>query len=114
MMWGGSRARVFVYREACDMRRSFSGLSGLVREQMGQDPLSGHYFFFINRSKNYIKLLSWDGTGYCLRAKKLPKGCFRTPTNGELLLQELLSVLESPTEDTQKSSRGKKYRYIPE
>jgi transposase len=96
------------------MRRSFSGLSGLVREQMGQDPLSGHYFFFINRSKNYIKLLSWDGTGYCLHAKKLPKGCFSSPTSGELLLQELLSVLESPIEGARKSCRGKRYRFLPE
>lgn len=113
MIWGGSRARVFVYRQACDIRRSFSGLSRLVREQMRQDRLSGHYLFFINGSKNYIKQLTWDGAGYCLRAKKLPKGGFSTPNNGELLLQECSSVIESPIEDMQKSSRGKKDQYIP-
>ena len=68
MMWGGSRARVHVYPEPCDMRRSFNGLSGMVREQLQKDPLSGHYFFFMNRSKNYVKILSWDGNGYVLCA----------------------------------------------
>ena len=96
MIWGGSRARVYVFPEPCDMRRSFTSLNGIVRERLGQDPLSGHYFFFMNKSKNHVKILSWDGTGYVLSAKKLPQGCFSKPMSKELLLQELLSILESP------------------
>ena len=94
MLWGASRARVFIYPEPCDMRKSFAGLCGIVRNQLNSDPLGGHYYFFMNRSKNYLKILCWDGTGYCIAAKKLPKGSFENPVSRELLLQELLTQLE--------------------
>lgn len=113
MMWGGSRARVFVYEEPCDMRRSFSSLSGLVRKELKNDPLSGHYFFFMNRGKNYVKILFWDGTGFCLNAKKLPSGTFSSPKSKELLLQELMGLLEFPCPKASKNN-SKKYRHIPE
>ncbi len=34
---------------ATDMRKGFNSLCGLVRTQMGRDPLSGEVFLFINR-----------------------------------------------------------------
>ncbi|MFC2993673.1 IS66 family insertion sequence element accessory protein TnpB [Halomonas tibetensis] len=34
-----------------DMRRSYDGLAAMVRRQLGQDPLSGHGFLFINRRR---------------------------------------------------------------
>jgi transposase len=49
MLLPTSRVRVYVYRDACDMRKSFSGLVGLVRAEVAQDPLSGHLFLFMNR-----------------------------------------------------------------
>jgi transposase len=85
----------------------------MVREQLGKDPLSGHYFFFMNRSKNHVKILSWDGTGYILSAKKLPQGCFSKPITKELLLQELLSILESPVTPICEG-KGKRYRFVPD
>jgi transposase len=110
-MWSGSRARVFIYPLACDMRKSFSGLCGLVRESLKSDPLSGHYFFFINKSKNYVKILTWDGTGYCLNMKKLPQGRFELPQSKELLLHELLSLIEKPLVNSGKKTN--RYRHLP-
>jgi hypothetical protein len=66
----------------------------------------------MNRSKNYIKILSWDGPGYWLHAKKLPQGQFQAPMSKELLLQELVAILETPTSPLKK--RGKRYRFISE
>ena len=37
---------VFLRTEPTDMRKSFDGLFGMVREFLGQDPLSGHLFLF--------------------------------------------------------------------
>lgn len=34
--------RVFLCTQPTDMRKSFDGLFGMVREFLGQDPLSGH------------------------------------------------------------------------
>jgi transposase len=65
--------------EAIDMRKGFEGLYGLVRDHLGQDPLSGHLFLFTNRSKTRLKALVWDGSGLWVCAKRLEKGRFRWP-----------------------------------
>jgi hypothetical protein len=36
--------RVLLYRDPVDMRRSFDGLGLLVRQELGEDPLSGALF----------------------------------------------------------------------
>jgi transposase len=55
-----SSVRIYVASEATDLRRGFDGLSALTRSVIGADPMSGHLFVFINRSKDRIKILAWD------------------------------------------------------
>ena len=78
----GLATKIFVAIEAVDMRKGFEGLYGLVRDQLGQDPLSGHLFLFTNRSKTRLKALVWDGSGLWVCAKRLEKGRFRWPEAG--------------------------------
>jgi transposase len=56
------------------MRKSFDGLAALAKNQMHEDPLSGHLFVFINRRKTYVKILYFDRSGYCLWMKRLEQG----------------------------------------
>ena len=65
------------------MRKGFDGLYGAVRDQLGQDPLSGHLFLFSNRTRTRLKALVWDGSGLWVCAKRLEKGRFRWPTPAE-------------------------------
>ena len=58
------------------MRKSYDGLYALTRHELGQDPLSGRLFIFINRRATQIKVLYWDRTGFCLWAKRLEQGRF--------------------------------------
>jgi len=58
-----SSHRYYLYKEACDMRKGFNGLSGLVTGKMGKDPISGDVFIFINRRGTHIKLLHWESGG---------------------------------------------------
>lgn len=51
------------------MRKGFEGLYGLVRDQLGQDPLSRHLFLFSNRTRTRLKALVWDGSGLWACAK---------------------------------------------
>jgi len=67
---------IYAYCEPIDMRKGFEGLSGIVRNEMGQDPLSGCLFIFTNRRRTHAKMLSFDGSGLCIYAKRLEKGRF--------------------------------------
>ncbi len=43
--------RIFVALEPVDMRQNFNGLYARVQSVLQQDPLSGHFFVFTNRSR---------------------------------------------------------------
>ena len=100
MILDGKRARVYAYAHPADMRKGFEGLSALVRQELGRDPLSGDLFVFVNRRRHRAKVLHWDGTGLCVYAKRLEKGRFaclwRDPEEGclELSPTELRLLLE--------------------
>jgi transposase len=94
------RVQVFAYAAAADMRKGFEGLSGLVREELKRDPLSGEMFLFSNRRRNRAKVLVWDGTGMCVYAKRLERGKFAclwsrgNSTSVQLSMTELQLFLE--------------------
>lgn len=79
MLSVSSQTRVFLAREAVDMRKSFNGLIGLAESVLEQDPLSGHLFVFINRRRDRIKLLYWGGTGFCIWYQQLEEGGYQLP-----------------------------------
>jgi transposase len=75
--------RFLLYSQATDMRKSFDGLSGLVRNQLMADPRNGDVFLFVNKSRDKIKLLYWHGAGYTLYYKRLERGRFELPCYGQ-------------------------------
>jgi transposase len=95
----GEVGRIFLLPGATDMRKAFNGLSGLVRSQMGADPLSGDLFVFCNRLRNRLKILYFDKTGMWVFAKRLERGTFAWPTTApdghrlEMRYEELLLLL---------------------
>jgi transposase len=93
--------RLFVARGVTDMRKSFDTLAAVVMEVVDEDPQSGHLFLFVNRRRDRLKVLWWDGSGYCLLAKRLEHGQFRVFDRAkgkagafELSASELALVLE--------------------
>ncbi len=75
----GPATRIFLAAGATDLRKSFEGLSDLVRHRFQEDPLNGHLFVFANRHRTRLKLLYWDGSGLWVCAKRLERGCFSWP-----------------------------------
>src|SRR5215510_493903 len=68
-MWGALGVRrVLAYSQPVDLRKSINGLVGVVKSLLEEDPLSGSVFVFLNRRGNYLKLVFWDRTGWCLVA----------------------------------------------
>lgn len=93
------QGRIFLASGATDMRKSFNGLSGLVRSRLSGDPLSGDLFVFCNGSKNRLKILFYDSTGLWVLAKRLERGTFAWPEELagreriELRYEKLLLIL---------------------
>jgi transposase len=89
--------RVFVAIAPVDLRQSFNGLYAAVREQLQQDPLSGHLFVFTNKGRDKVKVLFWDGSGLWVCAKRLEKGRFSWPKGegvaASLRSEELTALL---------------------
>lgn len=78
MRWHGRRVMVYAYGTPTDMRKGFDGLSALVRDRLGRDPLSGDIFLFVSANRVRAKVLHFDGTGLCVYAKRLERGRFAT------------------------------------
>jgi len=79
--------RIYVVTGPTDMRKAFNGLTAIVRNHLGRDPLSGHLFVFCNRRRDRLKVLYWDQSGLWVCAKRLEKGTFAWPQNGRHELQ---------------------------
>lgn len=71
--------RYFYYNGPADMRKGAYSLSGLVRNEMNMDVLSGDVFIFIGKRAGKIKLLQWDNDGFDLYEKRLERGSFERP-----------------------------------
>jgi transposase len=91
-----STGRIFLRRAPTDMRKSFDGLSGIVRGEFGRDPLAGDLFVFVSRRRNFVKVLYWDRDGLALWAKRLARGRFAPRPDGpsEIGREELTLLLE--------------------
>jgi transposase len=98
-MFGLSVAtKIYLGVEAIDMRKGFDGLFGLVRDHLGEDPLSGHLFLFTNRTRTRLKALLWDGSGLWVCAKRLERGRFHWPATHEADATHGASVTMRPEE----------------
>ena len=66
------------------MRKSYDGLSALVKNKLEENPLSGQLFVFINRKCTQCKVLYFDRSGYCIWSKRLEQGLFHTHGGDEV------------------------------
>lgn len=71
--------RYWLYSEPTDMRKSFHTLSGLVQNKIGDDPMNGDVYIFVNKRRNRIKLLHYETGGMVIYAKALDRGTFGMP-----------------------------------
>lgn len=77
--------RILAYGQPVDMRKGFTGLYGLVLQQLREDPQSGDAFVFINRTGSHLKCFLWDRTGFVILTKRLENGRFRLRNPAEKL-----------------------------
>ena len=110
-----SDLKIYAYTRATDMRKGFNGLSGLVRSEFQPDPTDGSLFVSINRRRDRMKLLHFDGGGYWLYYRLLEAGTFEElePTkndSGRLQIDATqLSMLLAGVSLVASRSRRKRY-----
>jgi transposase len=118
-MFSITSAHYYLHREATDMRKSFDGLCGLVSRELGENPMSGDVFLFINKPRNRIKLLRWETGGFVLFYKRLEKGIFELPIlenhDKKITLdygQLAMLITGISTRNTRKLTRFYKQKYV--
>ncbi len=114
MLSFSSEIKIYAYTGVTDMRKGFNGLSGIVREEFEADPTDGSLFIFINRRRDRMKLLHFDGGGYWLYYRLLESGTFENlkPKPGSSRLQmdaTELSMLLSGVSLLASQRRRKRY-----
>lgn len=93
-----SQTTIYLARDHVDMRKSINGLSILVSQVLKQDPKQSALFVFFNRSRDKVKILYWDRTGFALWHKCLSRGRYRLPQLSKpvnkLTVSDLACLLE--------------------
>ena len=79
MLMQPNHMKVLLCTAPTDMRKSINGLCFLVAGVLDQNPSCGTLYVFCNKSRDKMKVLYWDGNGFCLLYKRLEKGRFKVP-----------------------------------
>jgi transposase len=82
-----STVSIYLCTQPTDMRKGIDGLSGIVRGVFGADPLDGSLYIFINRRRDRMKSLHFDGGGYWLYYRLLEAGTFEVIASEDACIQ---------------------------
>ena len=96
------KVKIYVYRQAADMRKSYDGLAGLVNNEFGHNPSSGSLYVFFNKRRDMVKLFWYEETmkssGFTIWMRRLDQGTFQPKKAGEnqepISTSELIFLLE--------------------
>lgn len=75
--------RILLATEPVDMRNGIDGLAAIVQGAWREDVYAGHYFVFVSRRRDSVKILTWDNGGFVVFYKRLEAGRFRRPRLGD-------------------------------
>jgi transposase len=81
MLRSNSSVNAYLACGATDLRKSIDGLALIIQMKFQLDPFSNSLFIFCNKSRDKIKILQWECTGFWLYYKRLEKGAFKWPSN---------------------------------
>ena len=73
--------KIFICGYPVDFRKGILSLSALVSAELQEDFFSEALFLFYNKSRNCIKAVYWDYSGFAMWVKLLDKEKFPFPKN---------------------------------
>ena len=72
--------RLMLWTQPTDMRIGVNGLSGIVCNEIKEDPFRGGTIYaFFNSRRTSVKMLVWDKDGFAMYYKRLARGTFGMP-----------------------------------
>jgi transposase len=93
-----NEVRIFIRPGMTDLRKAVNGLTGIIEQQMMEEPFSGNIYLFCNRDRKLLKALWWDRNGFWLSQKRLEQDKFPWPQTSEdvheLSREQLLMLLQ--------------------
>lgn len=94
-----SETKIYLYKEPINMLKSFEGISSIIDSFFKEQITSGAFFVFINRKKDRMKVIYWDGDGLVIWYKRLEKGTFAKKNFDQTTLsrKEFFMLLEGIT-----------------
>jgi transposase len=100
------------------MRKGFDSLCGIVTSELKMNVLNGAVFIFINKKRNQVKLLLWEGDGFAVYYKRLEKGTYEvalvSQDNSDLSINnEALQYILSGV-SLKSVRKRKRYQHSPE
>jgi len=87
--WFNDLPRIYLHREYVDFRKAVNGLSAVVEQDCSMTPFDGSLYVFCNRTRDKLKILHWDKTGFVLWYKRLEKDKFKWPSDDNESIIEL-------------------------
>jgi transposase len=78
-MFFPEQMQILMCKDPVDMRKGYGGLEGLVRDYLGEQPLSGKLFLFRGKRGDTIKIFYWYQGGFAIWSKRLQRGSFGFP-----------------------------------
>ena len=76
MIGSSTRVRVYLACRRTDIHNGIEGLAALAQDLLRQNAASGAVFAFRGNRGDRLKLLHWDGQGFCHYNKALERGRF--------------------------------------
>jgi len=114
---GDDRLAVYLCSAPVDFRKGMRSLAVLVEAHLQRDPFAEGLYVFCNRPRTSIKILYWEGNGFCLWQKRLeqerffwPKGLGETVL--ELSVQQLNWLLDGYDISRLKPHPKRQYRSV--
>jgi transposase len=74
-----SSQSIFLHIQPVDFRKSLNGLIPIIIKDIEHEIFNDACFIFCNKSRDKIKILYWDKTGFCLWYKRLEADKFKWP-----------------------------------
>jgi len=72
-------SNIYLHRQFVDFRKSINGLSSIIATDTKLPITNGSLYIFCNKTRDKLKILYWDNTGFALWYKRLERDKFKWP-----------------------------------